>query len=69
MLALWDSASTVSLIMNATAKNLQLPGRPVSVVMETLGSLAKIQAKLYQLHVKDKCGNTIGFETFGVPEI
>ena len=37
--------------------------------METLGSVSKIQTKLYQVHVKDKCGNTIRFEAFGVPEI
>ena len=69
VLAIWDSASTVSLILNSTAKNLRLPGRHVSVVMETLGSVSKIQTKLYQVHVKDKCGNTIRFEAFGVPEI
>ena len=68
VLALWDSDSTVSLISNSTAKHLRLPGRPVSVVMETLGSVSGIQTKLYQVHVKDNCGNTIGFEAFGVPE-
>ena len=64
-----DSASTVSLISNATSKNLRLPGRPVPVVIETLGSVSEIQTKLYQLHVKNKCGNTIRFEAFGLPEI
>ena len=69
MLALWDSPPTVSLILNSTAKNFWLPGQPVSVVMETLGSVSNIQTKLYQVHVKDECGNTIGFEAIGVPEI
>ena len=68
VLILWDSASTVSLLLSSTAKNSWLPGRPVSVVMETLGCVSKIQTKLYQVQVKDKCGNTIGFEAFGVPE-
>ena len=61
VVALW--VSTVSLIFNSTATNLRLPGWLVSVVMETLGSVSKIQTKLYQVHFKDKCGNTIGFET------
>ena len=38
------------------------------MVMETLGSVSKIQTKLYQVHFKDKC-NTISFEALGVPEI
>ena len=65
VLALWDSTSTVSLILNSTVENLRLPGRPVSVMIETLGSVSKIETKLYQVHVKDKCGNTVGFEACG----
>ena len=38
------------------------------MAMETLGSESKIQTKLNQVHVKDKCGNTICFDAFGVPE-
>ena len=40
VLALWDLASTVSLILNSTDKISQLPGRPVSVVIETLGCVS-----------------------------
>ena len=39
------------------------------MVIETLGSVSKIQTKLYQVHVKDKCDITSDFEAFGVPEI
>ena len=47
VLPLRNSASTVSLILNSTAKNLQLHVRPVYVVMESLGSVFKIETKLY----------------------
>ena len=54
---------------NFSAKNIRLSGRSVSVVIQTLGSVSKLQTKLFQVHVKDKCGITIGFEACGVPEI
>ena len=47
VLALWDSASTVSLILNSTGKNFWLYGRPVFVVLETPGSVSKLHTKLY----------------------
>ena len=54
VLALWDSGSTVSLILNNVANNLKLKGKPVSITMETLGRVVKKQTNLFVLQIKDR---------------
>ena len=52
ILSLWDSASTVSLILNSVANTLKIPGKAVSIVMETLGQTTKKANE--SVHVKYK---------------
>ena len=69
VLALWDSGSTVSLVLNSLARKLQLKGKPVSIVMETLGNVCKKQTHLFALELKDKNNEIVTFEAYGVDEI
>ena len=69
VLALWDSGSTVSLILNSLAHKLKLRGKPVSITMETLGNVVKKQTNLFVLQIKDQKNNLVQLEAYGVDEI
>ena len=69
VLALWDSGSTVSLILNNVAINLKLRGKPVSITMETLGRVVKKQTNLFVMQIKDRKHNIVQIEAYGVDEI
>ena len=69
VIALWDSGSTVSLILNNVANNLKLKGKPVSITMETLGRVVKKQTNLFVMEIKDRKHNLVQIEAYGVDEI
>ena len=62
VLALWDSGSTVSLILNSVANNLKLRGKPVSITLETLGKVVKKQTNLFVMQIKDRKHNIVQIE-------
>ena len=69
VLALWDSGSTVSLVLNSLARKLKLRGKPVSIVLETLGNICKRQTNLFSLAIKDMNNKLVTLEAYGVDEI
>ena len=69
ILSLWDSASTVSLILNSVANTLKIPGKAVSIVMETLGQTKRKQTKLFMFNIRDQDDNLVPVEAYGVDQI
>ena len=66
ILSLWDSASTVSLILISVANTLKIPGKAVSIVMETLGQTKRKQTKLFKVNIGDRDDNLVLVEAYGV---
>ena len=69
VLASWDSGSTVSLVLNSLARKLKLSGKPVSIVMETLGNICKRQTNMFSIEIKDMNNKLVTLEAYGVDEI
>ena len=65
ILSHWDSASTVVLILNPVVNTWKIPGKAVSILMETLGQTIRKQTTLLMFNIKDQDDNLVPVEAYG----
>ena len=69
VLALLDSGSTVSLILNRVANNLMLKGKHVSNTLYTLDRVVKKSMNLFVKQIKERKNKLVQIDDYGVVRI
>ena len=66
---LWDNASTCSLITNSAAERHQLPGEPMTIIIETVSGIRRVESYAYRVSLKDIKGDEYVITAYSVESI